>query len=403
MDVQSRLKILADAAKYDVSCASSGSSRRTPTGGIGNGTGIGICHSFTPDGRCISLLKVLLTNYCIYDCTYCVNRISSDTPRARFTPEEVASLTMEFYRRNYIEGLFLSSGVVNSADHTMEQLVRAAFLLRTEHHFGGYIHLKAVPGASPELLRQAGLYADRLSANIEMPTQAELDKLAPAKSHVEIEGSMTEIREAITESKDAGAPFARAGQSTQMIVGATATPDRQVLQTASSLYDRYKLRRVYYSGFSPIPHGDPRLPLDRTPLVREHRLYQADWLLRFYGFTLADVTEEENLSLEMDPKLAWALRHREFFPVDVNRASKSALLRVPGFGVRNVKRILQTRRHQSLSLDDLRRLRVPIAKSRWFITTSTPDEAPKQIDTLVLPARVPKQMNLFGATVMGEL
>src|SRR3954447_18576892 len=309
MDVQSRLRILADAAKYDVSCSSSGSNRKTPEGGIGNGTGIGICHSYTPDGRCVSLLKILLTNYCIYDCTYCVNRISSDTRRARFTPEEVVALTIEFYKRNYIEGLFLSSGVVGSADNTMEQLVRVAHLLRTEHHFGGYIHLKAVPGATPELLRQAGQWADRLSANIELPTQAELDKLAPAKSHQEIETSMVQIRDSILDAKENGArnDYARAGQSTQMIVGATPSPDRQILQTASTLYERCKLRRVYYSGFSPIPHGDPRLPLDRTPLVREHRLYQADWLLRFYGFTIEDVTEEENLPLDMDPKLAWAL------------------------------------------------------------------------------------------------
>jgi putative DNA modification/repair radical SAM protein len=405
MDVQARLTILTDAAKYDVSCASSGSNRKTPDGGIGNGAGMGICHSYTPDGRCVSLLKILLTNYCIYDCTYCINRASSDTPRARFTPEEVVSLTMEFYKRNYIEGLFLSSGVIQSPDHTMEQLVRVAYLLRTEHRFGGYIHLKAVPGASEDLLGRAGQYADRLSANIELPTQAELDKLAPAKSHVEIETSMGQIRDRILDAKDAGRrDFARAGQSTQMIVGATPTPDRVVLTTAATLYKGYGLRRVYYSGFSPIPQGDPRLPLDRTPLVREHRLYQADWLLRFYGFRLEDITEEENLPLDMDPKLAWALRHREFFPVDVNRASKSALLRVPGFGVRNVKRILLTRRHRAVTLDDLRRLRVPVSKARWFILTADGNhEAPKQIDALALPARVPKQMDLFASALTGEL
>ncbi|MBC7926254.1 MAG: putative DNA modification/repair radical SAM protein [Bryobacteraceae bacterium] len=404
MDVQNKLAILADAAKYDVSCSSSGSNRKTPSDGIGNGTGIGICHSYTPDGRYVSLLKILLTNYCIYDCTYCINRVSSDTPRARFTPEEVVNLTMEFYKRNYIEGLFLSSGVINSPDHTMEQLVRVGFLLRTQHRFGGYIHLKAVPGASPELMTQAGQWADRLSANIELPTQSELNKLAPAKSHVEIETSMGQIHQGILEARDEGRrDFARAGQSTQMIVGATPGPDREILTKASALYDRYRLRRVYYSGFSPIPHGDGRLPLDRSPLVREHRLYQADWLLRFYGFSLQDVTEEENLSLEMDPKLAWALRHREFFPVDVNRSSKSSLLRVPGFGVKNVKRILQTRRHRSLTLDDLRKLRVPIAKAKWFVITADRNEAPKQIDTLALPGQVPKQMSLFSATVMGEL
>lgn len=404
MDVQARLSILADAAKYDASCASSGSTRKRPDGGIGNGTGIGICHSYTPDGRCVSLLKILLTNYCIYDCTYCVNRVSSDTPRARFTPEEVVTLTLEFYKRNYIEGLFLSSGVVQSVDDTMEQLVRVARLLRTEHKFGEYIHLKAVPGATPELLQEAGKWADRLSANIELPTQSDLNRLAPAKSHVQIETSMSQIQTGIEEAKDAGhRNFARAGQSTQMVVGATASPDSQILRTASHLYSSYGLKRVYYSGFSPIPHADPRLPLDRAPLVREHRLYQADWLMRFYGFTLDDVTEEANLSLDMDPKLAWALGHREFFPVDVNRASKSALLRVPGFGVRNVSRILQTRRHRKLMLEDLKRLRIPVAKARYFITTPDLDEAPKQIDTVSLPLIVPKQIGLFDATVRGEL
>src|SRR3954447_11939756 len=270
MDVQSRLRILADAAKYDVSCASSGAKRKRPEGGIGNATGIGICHSYTPDGRCVSLLKILLTNYCIYDCQYCVNRISSDTPRARFTPEEVVNLTLEFYRRNYIEGLFLSSGVVGSADQTMELLVRVAKSLREEHRFGGYIHLKAVPGASNELLRQAGNWADRLSANIEMPTQADLDKLAPAKRHAEIETSMRQISDGIEEAKDSGrTDFARAGQSTQMVIGATETPDAQILRTAASLYSRYRLRRVYYSGFSPVAHADPRLPPHRAPLLRE--------------------------------------------------------------------------------------------------------------------------------------
>jgi putative DNA modification/repair radical SAM protein len=403
-DIQTRLTILADAAKYDVSCASSGSNRKRPEGGIGNGAPVGICHSYTPDGRCVSLLKILLTNYCIYDCTYCVNRISSDTPRARLTPEEVATLTMEFYKRNYIEGLFLSSGIVVSADHTMELLVRAARLLRTEHRFGGYIHLKAVPGASRELLLEAGRWADRLSANIELPTQSDLDRLAPAKTHAEIETAMTEIQTGIAEAKESRCgTFARAGQSTQMVVGATETPDSSILRTASSLYDRYGLRRVYYSGFSPIPHSDPRLPVDRTPLVREHRLYQADWLMRYYGFTVDDVTEEPQLSLDVDPKLAWALRHREFFPVDVNRASRSALLRVPGFGVRNVDRILLSRKHRKLTLSDLRNLRVPVNRARHFVVTADTNPAVRLIDSLALPAIVPKQMDLFGATVRGEL
>ena len=404
MDTQARLRILADAAKYDVSCASSGATRKRPDSGLGNSTSIGICHSFTPDGRCISLLKILLTNYCIYDCTYCVNRISSDTPRARFTPEEVANLTVEFYKRNYIEGLFLSSGIAGSGDATMELLVRTARLLREEHRFGGYIHLKAVPGASQELMLEAGKWADRLSANIELPTQSDLDQLAPAKSHQEITTSMGQIRDGITEAKDLGnSEFAKAGQSTQMVIGATPTPDAQILRTSSELYKAYKLRRVYYSGFSPIPHADPRLPADRSPLVREHRLYQADWLLRFYGFSIDDVTEEENLSLDMDPKLAWALRHREHFPVDVNRGAKEALLRVPGFGVRNVKRILQSRRYRRLTLDDLRRLNVPVNRARFFITTAEPNDAVRSIDSWRLPALVPKQLDLFGATVRGEL
>lgn len=399
MELQNRLRILADAAKYDASCASSGSTRKRPDGGIGNGAPVGICHSYTPDGRCVSLLKILLTNHCVYDCTYCVNRASSDTPRARLTPEEVASLTIEFYKRNYIEGLFLSSGVVGSPDQTMELLVRSAKLLRTEHQFGGYIHLKAVPGASKELLLDAGRWADRLSANIELPTQADLDRLAPAKTHAEIESAMTDIRDGILESNT----FARAGQSTQMIIGATETPDAQILRTASALYRQYGLRRVYYSGFSPIPHSDPRLPVDRAPLVREHRLYQADWLMRYYGFSLADVTEEANLPLDMDPKLAWALRHREFFPVDINRAPRTALLRVPGFGVRNVDRILSSRQHRRITLDDLRRLRVPLNRARHFVVTADANPSVRLIDSLELPRFVPKQMDLFAATVQGEL
>jgi putative DNA modification/repair radical SAM protein len=404
MNIENRLRILADAAKYDVSCASSGSSRKRPEDGIGNGAPAGICHSYTPDGRCVSLLKILLTNYCIYDCTYCLNRASSDTPRARFTPEEVATLTMEFYKRNYIEGLFLSSGVVGSPDETMGLLIRAARLLREEQRFGGYIHLKAVPGASKELLLEAGRWADRLSANIELPTQADLDRLAPAKSHAEIESAMTAIRDGILDAKDSGqAAFTRAGQSTQMIIGATASSDAQILRTASSLYRSYGLRRVYYSGFSPIPHPDPRLPEDRAPLVREHRLYQADWLMRFYGFTLDDITEVPTLSLDIDPKLAWALRHREFFPVDVNHASRAALLRVPGLGVRNVQRILLSRKHRKLTLDDLRRLRVPVNRARHFLLTAGSNPAVHRIDSLALPAVVPKQIDLFQATVRGDL
>lgn len=405
MDVQKKLTILADAAKYDASCASSGSARRRPDGGLGNGAPSGICHSYTPDGRCVSLLKILLTNYCIYDCTYCVNRISSDTPRARFTPEEVATLTVEFYKRNYIEGLFLSSGVIQSADYTMEELNRTARILREQHRFGGYIHLKAVAGASAGLLLEAAALVDRISANIELPSQADLDRLAPAKSHEQIERSMREIRDGILEAKDCGNElFARAGQSTQMIVGATESNDATILRAASSLYSRYALKRVYYSGFSPIPHPDPRLPPRRAPLQRENRLYQADWLMRFYGFGVEELAEEANLPLDMDPKLAWALRHREMFPVDVNRASKSLLLRVPGLGVRNVERIVQVRRHRRLTAEDLRRLKVPMSRAQFFLVTADRAAgAPKSIDSLALPGLVPKQMNLFEATVRGEL
>src|SRR5579872_1534178 len=298
MDIQTKLSILADAAKYDASCASSGSRRERTTGGLGNTTGVGICHSYTPDGRCVSLLKILLTNYCIYDCTYCVNRVTSETMRARFTPEEVVSLTIEFYKRNYIEGLFLSSGVIQNPDYTREQMIEVAKALRTEHLFGGYIHLKMVPGVSAGLIAEAGKWADRLSANIEMPLQADLDRLAPAKSHVEIQGTMGEIQSRILEAKDQRKTFAAAGQSTQVIVGATEAPDAAILEKSSALYQDYGLRRVYYSAFSPIPHSDSRLPLKAAPLVREHRLYQADWLIRYYGFTVKELTtaEEPNLA-----------------------------------------------------------------------------------------------------------
>jgi putative DNA modification/repair radical SAM protein len=406
MDVESKLRILADAAKYDASCASSGSFRKRPEGGLGNGTGVGICHSYTPDGRCVSLLKILLTNYCVYDCSYCVNRVSSDTPRARFTPHEIVTLTIEFYKRNYIEGLFLSSGVIQNADYTMEELVQVARSLRTEHRFGGYIHLKAVPGASRELLLEAGRWADRLSANIELPTQADLDKLAPAKSHEEIETSMAQIHDGIAEAKDTKRSFA-AGQSTQMVIGATETTDAAILSTASNLYTKHGLKRVYYSGFSPIPFSDARLPVHRVPLVREHRLYQADWLMRFYGFASSELTglNHENLSLERDPKLDWALRNRHRFPVDVNRASREELLRVPGFGVQNVQRMIKIRRFAQLRLEDLGRLRVPLSKAKPFIVAADHNPAVLQLDRISLPGQF-QQMSLFESTsaaITGEL
>ena len=306
MEIQAKLRVLADAAKYDASCASSGSRRARVEGGLGNTNGVGICHSYTPDGRCVSLLKLLLTNYCIYDCSYCVNRISSDTQRARFTPEEVVFLTTEFYKRNYIEGLFLSSGIIQSPDYTMEQLVRVAKLLRTEQRFGGYIHLKAVPGASQELMLEAGQWADRLSANVELARDSDLEQLAPAKSHREIETTMQQIASGILEAKDKTLQtkrtkkFAPAGQSTQFIVGATATPDADMLEKSAALYKSYGLRRAYYSAFSPIPHADPTLPLVKIPLMREHRLYQADWLLRFYGFLPNELTTETDRHLPID-------------------------------------------------------------------------------------------------------
>jgi putative DNA modification/repair radical SAM protein len=430
-DVRHRLAVLADAAKYDASCASSGSKRQGSGGGLGNTEGMGICHSYTPDGRCVSLLKLLLTNICVYDCQYCINRISSDVERARFTPEEVVELTLEFYRRNYIEGLFLSSGVLKSPDYTMEQLVCVARSLREQHGFGGYIHLKAVPGAAAELLAQAGRYADRLSANIELATERDLARLAPEKSHREVESAMQTIAAGIVEAREEGgsivrrgtAPepltedgsaiarperaFAPAGQSTQIIVGATTTSDREILDTASTLYDRHGLRRVYYSAFSPIPHEDPRLPPAAPPLLREHRLYQADWLVRFYGFRAEELTVDSapNLDLTMDPKLAWAIAHRELFPVDVNRAPREQLLRVPGLGVRNVDRILKVRRQRALKLDDLRRMRVPVRRSAPFVITADPAlPMSRALDSLAL-ARVVRpsaqQLSLFDK-VEGE-
>jgi putative DNA modification/repair radical SAM protein len=396
-----KLAILADAAKYDASCASSGTNKRTSRDGkgIGSTTGTGICHSYTPDGRCVSLLKILLTNYCIYDCLYCINRVSSDVRRARFTPDEVVQLTLDFYRRNYIEGLFLSSGIIRNPDYTMEQVVKVARTLRVEHQFRGYIHLKTIPEAAPELIAEAGKWADRISINVELPTPVDLQKLAPEKNIGRIRGSMTVIQKKIEQSKaerkeSVKAPsFAPAGQSTQMIVGATPANDRAILGQAASMYREHRLRRVYYSAFSPIPSASSKLPLVAPPLVREHRLYQADWLIRFYGFDVSEITtpEQPDLPLGIDPKLAWALRHPATFPLDLNRAPRELLLRVPGLGVRNVDRILQIRRWHRLTLADLTRLRVPLAKTLPFVVTA--DHVPK------LVAHVPEvsqQLELFS-------
>lgn len=375
LDLKRKLAILSDAAKYDASCASSGTSKRDSVGGKGVGSteGMGICHAYAPDGRCISLLKILLTNYCIYDCAYCVNRVSSNTPRARFSVKEVVDLTLGFYRRNYIEGLFLSSGIIQTADYTMEAMVRVARTLRLEHDFRGYIHLKLIPEASPELVAEAGLYADRVSINIELPRDDSLARLAPEKDAGGIRKAMGGVRRSAEAAKDrrsrAKPPkFAPAGQSTQMIVGADAASDGEILKRSESLYGAYRLRRVYYSAFSPIPDSTARLPLVRPSLVREHRLYQADWLMRFYGFGRAEIIgETENLDLAVDPKLGWALRNRGEFPVDLNTADRERLLRVPGLGVKSVKRLLAIRRHKRLMLEDVRRLTRGLDKLRPFI------------------------------------
>src|SRR6478735_6707766 len=336
MDLARKLSILADAAKYDASCASSGAGgrRSSPSGGLGSTTGSGICHSYAPDGRCISLLKILLTNFCLYDCRYCVNRRSSDVPRARFSVAEVVDLTLEFYRRNYIEGLFLSSGVIRSPDYTMEQLVAVARELRTAHDFRGYIHLKTIPDADPLLIEEAGRHADRLSVNVELPSEAALARLAPEKQIGPIKVAMADIRRHREEAREPRAPrFAPAGQSTQMIVGADDSNDRTVLGTADVLYRSYRLRRVYYSAYSPIQAASPLLPGAAPPLVREHRLYQADWLLRHYGYTVDELLPQDGpgaLDLRVDPKLAYAIAHPQAFPVDVNTAPREILLRVPG-------------------------------------------------------------------------
>lgn len=406
--IQAKLKILADAAKYDASCASSGSKRARDPNGMGNAEGMGICHSYTPDGRCVSLLKILLTNFCVYDCKFCINRISSDTKRARFTPEEVVWLTMEFYRRNYIEGLFLSSGIIDGPDSTMLLLIQVAKSLRQEHRFHGYIHLKVVPGASQELIEQAGLWADRVSANIELPTQQDLSLLAPAKTVEAAEGAMTQIRERLQQAKEESgklkhAPkFAPAGQTTQMIVGATKSPDAAILSTTSRLYRTFRLRRVYYSAYSPIPHADALLPVKQPALVRENRLYQADWLIRFYGFLAEELTtkEDPNLSLQLDPKTAWALRNRHLFPVDLNRAPREILLRVPGLGVKTVEKILQLRPFHKMGLADLERLRVPLSRARYFIMTKDYNPDSLLIDRVDLRDRLqPKeeQLSLFSS------
>jgi putative DNA modification/repair radical SAM protein len=403
MELLKKLEILADAAKYDASCSSSGSDRKTAAGmkhGIGSTEGMGICHAYAPDGRCISLLKILLTNFCVYDCLYCVNRRSSNVRRARFTPEEVVDLTLGFYRRNYIEGLFLSSGIIQSPDYTMEQIVQVARTLREQHGYRGYIHLKTIPDASPELLAEAGRYADRLSINVELPVEASLGKLAPEKDGTVIRRSMGRLRLNIEQAKEEpkGPRFAPGGQSTQMIVGADTTDDKGILATSDRLYNAYRLRRVYYSAFSPIPDASSGLPPGAPPLMREHRLYQADWLMRFYSFEAGEIVPDGGLlDLEIDPKLAWALGNRHRFPVDVNKADRESLLRVPGMGVRTVDRLLSIRRHKAVRMEDLGRLRVQLAKVAPFIVTADRQIGRSALDRLDLRARLtpkPAQLSL---------
>jgi len=378
--ITEKLNILADAAKYDVSCSSSGSKRKNENKGLGNASN-GICHTYTEDGRCVSLLKILLTNHCIFDCAYCVSRSSNDIKRAAFTVQEVVDLTINFYRRNYIEGLFLSSGIFKDADFTMERLVRVAKKLRTEHNFNGYIHLKSIPGASDDLMREAGLYADRLSVNLEMPTEEGLKLLAPEKNRQDMIQPMGFLKNEIILRKEEkalfkNAPiFAPAGQSTQVIIGATPETDAQVLQTANHFYKNFNLKRVYYSGYVPVM-SDKRLPALHTsvPMVRENRLYQADWLMRFYGFRVNEIVDGQNphLDLDIDPKLSWSLRNLHVFPIDINKADLQVILRVPGIGLQSAQKIVSARQYGKLNWDQLKKIGVALNRAKYFITCNSP-------------------------------
>lgn len=403
-----RLAILSDAAKYDASCSSSGTEKRDSarSGGLGSTEGSGICHAYAPDGRCISLLKILLTNFCVYDCAYCINRSSSNVERARFTAEEVVWLTLEFYRRNYIEGLFLSSGIIRSSDYTMGEMVRVVRDLRVKHGFRGYIHLKSIPEASPDLIEEAGLYADRLSINIELPTDSGISRFAPEKRPQNIRRAMGDLRLKIEAASEPTLQskrrkrFVPGGQSTQMIVGADGANDATILGTSARLYGSYGLKRVYYSAFSPIPDSSVSLPLVKPPLVREHRLYQADWLYRFYGFGVDEITAgnaDGMLDLDLDPKLAWALAHRDTFPVDVNAADRERLLRVPGFGTKTVKSILSSRRFRRLRLEDIGRLGASVRKVQAFIVADgwSPRRLVDRPDLRSMFAPQPEQLRLL--------
>jgi putative DNA modification/repair radical SAM protein len=403
MELTDKLEILADAAKYDASCASSGAPKRSSEDkdGFGATTGMGICHSYTPDGRCVSLLKILLTNFCIYDCQYCINRRTSNVPRARFSVDEVVKLTHDFYVRNYIDGLFLSSGIIQSADYTMEQLVAVARRLREVHQFRGYIHLKTIPDADPLLIEEAGRWADRLSVNIELPTHDSVTRLAPEKNVHTIKLAMGSIRRKLDQkAEEPKAPsFAPAGQSTQMIVGADSSDDHTILNTAETLYGSYKLKRVYYSAFSPIPQSPTSVPAAPPPLLREHRLYQADFLLRGYGFAAGELMPSAgNLALDVDPKLGWALSNREHFPLDLNRADETMIARVPGIGIRNAKRIVDLRRLRRIRWEDLSRLRCSMKKLAPFIVTADYKPAQGAASSHLLRrhlADAPEQMNLW--------
>ncbi len=388
--IKEKLDILADAAKYDISCSSSGSKRANKNKGLGNSDGVGICHSYTEDGRCVSLLKILLTNHCIFDCAYCVTRKSNDIKRAAFKVQEVVDLTMNFYRRNYIEGLFLSSGIFNSPDHTMERLVSVAKKLRLEENFNGYIHLKSIPGASDELMREAGLYADRLSVNIEIPTISGLKLLAPDKKHEDFIKPMEAVREGIVQYQNekklikSTPKYAPAGQSTQMIVGATGESDRDVMYSAAYYYKKFNMKRVYYSGYIPVAN-DSRLPAlgSPVPILRENRLYQTDWLLRFYGFDIRELLNEQhqNLDLDIDPKLSWALRNRDMFPLDINRADRQLIARVPGIGMKSVHKITEARKYRKLNWEHLKRIGVALNRAKYFITCDSGDWEKRDLST----------------------
>lgn len=391
--IKEKLEILADAAKYDVSCSSSGGNRKNTNKGLGDSSSSGICHTYTEDGRCVSLLKILLTNFCIYDCAYCVTRKSNDIQRAAFTVDEVVDLTINFYRRNYIEGLFLSSGIFKNADYTMERLVRVAKKLRLEHNFNGYIHLKSIPGASDELMREAGLYADRLSMNLEIPTESGLKLLAPDKNHQDMINPMRFVKNELIQYKEekkkfkSTPKFAPAGQSTQVIIGATQENDFQIIQVADHFYNNFNLKRVYYSGYVPVSN-DARLPAigAQVPLVRENRLYQADWLMRFYGFKANEILEKNNpfLDLEVDPKMGWALRNITQFPVIIQNAPLEMILRVPGIGVKSAHKIVYARRFQNLTMEHLKKIGVSVNRAKYFISVSNENTHLKFLNALNL-------------------